>query len=127
MPSRAPRNVSGLVSWSGANPVSPPSNNDYTAVYVGSHNFSKTAWGLGQSAPSNVEFGVVLLTTRQEQATEWKSRLPYQLPPSPKHKKKHGKAYEPGRRFDIMEACGQLGNNDDDGYMTSGAEDNDME
>ena len=55
-------------------------DDDYTAVYVGSHNFSKKAWGLRNGMPGNIEFGIVLVTTSVEVSKEWKSRLPYQLP-----------------------------------------------
>lgn len=50
------------------------------AVYVGSHNFSKKAWGLKNAMPGNVEFGVVLFTQDNHVLDEWRSRLPYQLP-----------------------------------------------
>ena len=76
----------------------------YAAVYVGSHNFSKKAWGNRDSRPGNVEFGVVLLTTDQAVATEWRSRLPYELPNpitlSPGN-------YRPGRRWDIFQRVEQ--------------------
>ena len=53
---------------------------DYAALYVGSHNFSKKAWGLNGMAPGNVEFGVVMITNDVQQAWDWCSRLPYCLP-----------------------------------------------
>jgi hypothetical protein len=49
-------------------------------VYVGSHNFSKAAWGLGGEMPRNTEIGVVLSTTDQTQKRQWEERLPYVLP-----------------------------------------------
>ena len=49
----------------------------YTALYVGSHNFSKKAWGIRRAQPGNVEFGVVLFTTSIDEAEQWRSRLPY--------------------------------------------------
>ena len=55
--------------------------NAWGAIYVGSHNFSKTAWGLKNSMPKNVEFGVVLFTQDNHVLDEWRSKLPYQLPP----------------------------------------------
>ncbi len=49
-------------------------------VYVGSHNFSKSAWGLRGEMPRNVELGVVLATKSPIVRKEWKSRLPCLLP-----------------------------------------------
>ena len=51
-----------------------------TVVYVGSHNFSKSAWGLRGQGPKNVELGVVLATTFSNKRNEWKCRLPCLLP-----------------------------------------------
>ena len=52
----------------------------WNVVYVGSHNFSKSAWGLRGEMPKNVELGVVLATTSPLVRIEWKSRLPCVLP-----------------------------------------------
>jgi hypothetical protein len=49
-------------------------------VYVGSHNFSRAAWGIRGEMPKNVEIGVVLSTTNQIMSREWQERLPYCLP-----------------------------------------------
>jgi hypothetical protein len=49
-------------------------------VYVGSHNFSRAAWGVRGEMPRNVEIGVVLSTTNQATSREWQERLPYCLP-----------------------------------------------
>jgi hypothetical protein len=49
-------------------------------VYVGSHNFSRAAWGIRGEMPKNVEIGVVLSTTNQIMSREWQDRLPYCLP-----------------------------------------------
>ncbi|KAL3917934.1 MAG: hypothetical protein SGILL_004479, partial [Bacillariaceae sp.] len=76
----------------------------YAAVYVGSHNFSKKAWGVLDASPGNVEFGVVLLTSDPSQAARWKSRLPYQLPiqcSAPPNN------YRPGRSWDLWERVQQ--------------------
>ena len=43
-------------------------------VYVGSHNFSKNAWGTPGKAPGNVELGVVLGTRCPKLAREWQAR-----------------------------------------------------
>lgn len=53
---------------------------DLGILYVGSHNFSKTAWGLKGASPQNVEVGVVLATQSMTVKQEWISRLPYRLP-----------------------------------------------
>ena len=67
------------------------------SVYIGSHNFSKAAWGINNTMPKNIEFGVVLFTQSKVMWNQWKSRLPYHLPPknsvSPQH-------YEMGRASD---------------------------
>jgi hypothetical protein len=49
-------------------------------VYVGSHNFSKSAWGLRGAMPKNVELGVVLASQSTSLTQEWCSRLPCLLP-----------------------------------------------
>jgi hypothetical protein len=49
-------------------------------VYVGSHNFSKSAWGLCGISPKNVELGVVLASKSATLRQEWRSRLPCLLP-----------------------------------------------
>ena len=54
--------------------------NHVSVVYVGSHNFSKAAWGLRGEQPKNVELGVVLATTSPALRKEWRSRLPCTLP-----------------------------------------------
>jgi len=53
---------------------------EWGAVYVGSHNFSKAAWGLRNSMPKNIEFGIVLFTEDDQNLNNWRSRLPYALP-----------------------------------------------
>ena len=53
---------------------------DISILYVGSHNFSKAAWGLHSTSPKNVEVGVVLATKSVQVREEWVSRLPYYLP-----------------------------------------------
>jgi len=53
---------------------------DISFLYVGSHNFSKAAWGLNSASPKNVEVGVVLATKSAQVRQEWVSRLPYNLP-----------------------------------------------
>lgn len=50
-----------------------------SVIYVGSHNFSKAAWGLRGAMPINVELGVVLATSLLVQE-EWRRRLPCLLP-----------------------------------------------
>jgi hypothetical protein len=82
-------------------------SDDYTAVYVGSHNFSKKAWGLRHGMPGNVEFGIVLLTTSVGVSDEWKARIPYQLPIFGAPNKDAD--YEPGRSSDVFEYTG-IGN-----------------
>ena len=54
--------------------------NKTAVVYVGSHNFSRAAWGIRGEMPKNVEIGVVLSTTNQVMSREWQDRLPYSLP-----------------------------------------------
>lgn len=54
--------------------------NAWGAMYVGSHNFSRKAWGLKNGMPGNVEFGVVLFTEDSCVLDAWRSRLPYKLP-----------------------------------------------
>jgi len=49
-------------------------------LYVGSHNFSKSAWGLRGEMPKNVELGVVLAITSSCLRNEWKSHLPCRRP-----------------------------------------------
>jgi hypothetical protein len=49
-------------------------------VYVGSHNFSKSAWGLRGTMPRNLELGVVLVSQSTSLTQEWCSRLPCLLP-----------------------------------------------
>ena len=48
-------------------------------LYVGSHNFSRAAWGLRGSQPKNVELGVILVSNDKEQQRKWIERLPCQL------------------------------------------------
>ena len=45
-------------------------------LYVGSHNFSRSAWGERNAQPKNVEVGVVLATPRQAEQEAWIRRLP---------------------------------------------------
>jgi Tyrosyl-DNA phosphodiesterase len=51
----------------------------YNILYVGSHNFSISAWGLNDTPPKNVELGIVLTTSLREIRREWVQRLPYKL------------------------------------------------
>ena len=51
-----------------------------SVIYVGSHNFSKNAWGCDGKTPGNVELGVVLGTRDPALRDEWASRLPCELP-----------------------------------------------
>ena len=53
--------------------------NSRGVLYVGSHNFSKNAWGIRNSMPKNVEIGVVLASRDEDRRAEWRSRLPCQL------------------------------------------------
>mmetsp|Transcript_25160 Transcript_25160/g.54935 ORF Transcript_25160/g.54935 Transcript_25160/m.54935 type:complete len:691 (+) Transcript_25160:76-2148(+) len=52
-----------------------------TLIYVGSHNFSRAAWGEGTTRPRNVEMGVVLATADRDKRMEWIHRLPCALVP----------------------------------------------
>ena len=52
----------------------------WAAMYVGSHNFSQTAWGVRSTSPKNCEFGVLLFTNDKSQLKQWIDRLPYKLP-----------------------------------------------
>lgn len=47
-----------------------------SVVYVGSHNFSRAAWGEGAKGPRNIEFGVVLATNDRAMKMEWEQRFP---------------------------------------------------
>ena len=50
-------------------------------MYVGSHNFSATAWGVGRTQPKNIEAGVVVWAQAEERQEEWRSRrFPCELP-----------------------------------------------
>ena len=49
-------------------------------LYVGSHNFSTAAWGIGGTMPRNTELGVVLATTNPSLQKQWEDRLPCHLP-----------------------------------------------
>jgi hypothetical protein len=49
-------------------------------IYVGSHNFSKAAWGLRNGIPKNVEIGIVLGSASCTVRQQWRERLPYLLP-----------------------------------------------
>jgi len=49
-------------------------------IYIGSHNFSKAAWGLGKTRPKNVELGVFLHTKEETMRDEWVNRFPFRLP-----------------------------------------------
>ncbi|CAB9524441.1 unknown protein [Seminavis robusta] len=52
-------------------------------LYVGSHNFSRAAWGLGDAMPKNVELGVVMVSSKFDRIQAWVERLPCRLvPPS---------------------------------------------
>jgi len=59
--------------------------NDVGVLYVGSHNFSKAAWGLHNASPKNVEVGIVIATPRMLNGRPnptyelWKDRLPCKL------------------------------------------------
>ena len=54
--------------------------NGRSTCYVGSHNLSKAAWGVGGSQPQNVELGVVLCSTNPQEQKLWRERLPCELP-----------------------------------------------
>ena len=54
-------------------------------LYVGSHNFSKAAWGVANKMPNNIEVGVVLSSSDKHIQAEWEDRLPYLLPKKPRH------------------------------------------
>ena len=56
---------------------------DISVIYVGSHNFSRAAWGLKGATPKNIEVGVVLASTSPDEQQLWRSRLPYSLPADP--------------------------------------------
>ncbi|CAJ1949031.1 unnamed protein product [Cylindrotheca closterium] len=56
-------------------------------LYVGSHNFSRAAWGHADRMPGNVEVGVVLSTCDPILEKEWESRLPYLLLPGSNNNK----------------------------------------
>eukprot|EP00980_Cylindrotheca_fusiformis_P026485 scaffold16276_cov113-Cylindrotheca_fusiformis.AAC.1 len=58
----------------------PRRNVDTAVLYVGSHNFSKAAWGIADQMPTNVEVGVVLSTADNMLQAEWETRLPCRLP-----------------------------------------------
>lgn len=93
-------------------------NSPYASVYVGSHNFSKKAWGMRDSRPGNVEFGVVLLTTDCTLAGSWRSRLPYVLPSTSAIAPS---TYQPGRLWDIfqpVERICPMNTNDDSSVET---------
>jgi hypothetical protein len=49
-------------------------------IYLGSHNFSKAAWGLRNTMPKNVEIGIVLGSASCSVRQQWRERLPYLLP-----------------------------------------------
>jgi hypothetical protein len=55
--------------------------NDRGVLYVGSHNFSKAAWGLHGQQPKNVEAGILLASAQKELNQQWRSRLPCLLVP----------------------------------------------
>ena len=50
-------------------------------MFVGSHNFSKTAWGEGNQQPGNVECGVVLKASGIAEVEELRNRFPVHLAP----------------------------------------------
>ncbi len=58
-------------------------------MYVGSHNFSKTAWGFRAAKKKDVvkcnsfELGVLMATTDPQQAKEWRESLPFRLDAPP--------------------------------------------
>jgi hypothetical protein len=51
-----------------------------SVLYAGSHNFSKSAWGLRGAQPKNVEVGVVLVTSSPVVGQQWRDCLPCSLP-----------------------------------------------
>ena len=58
-------------------------------LYVGSHNFSSSAFGDANGTadgtrPKNIELGVVLASTDRKKIAEWTQRLPYVIPSSDK-------------------------------------------
>ena len=58
----------------------PPTTTTAAWAYVGSHNFSKAAWGQLRRQPHNIELGVLLSTTSLTRAAMWRERLPYLAP-----------------------------------------------
>jgi hypothetical protein len=64
-------------------------------LYVGSHNFSKTAWGVEGIMPKSVELGVVLSTDDPIIQEKWEKRLPYVLP---EHQLRSDSTYKPAFR-----------------------------
>lgn len=54
--------------------------NTHAIIYIGSHNLSKTAWGIGNVQPNSVELGVVVSTTSKQARDKWKQMLPMLLP-----------------------------------------------
>ena len=69
-------------------------DDSWGAICLGSHNFSKAAWGLRNCSPRNVEFSVVLFTEDSQTLKNWQARLPYQLPGKDSRSLAE---YEPGR------------------------------
>lgn len=58
-----------------------PEGDQGWVVYVGSHNFSRRAWGDGHGMqPANCELGVAMATKCATQARRWKQAFPAALP-----------------------------------------------
>lgn len=54
--------------------------NDFHVAYVGSHNFSKSAWGIRGVMPRNIEVGVVLASISPHVGKQWRDSFPCLLP-----------------------------------------------
>jgi hypothetical protein len=52
----------------------------FSVVYVGSHNLSKSAWGLKKAQAKSIELGVLLVSRDPELRQQWVQRLPCSLP-----------------------------------------------
>jgi hypothetical protein len=83
----------------------PRRKSDAAVLYVGSHNFSKAAWGITDKMPTNVEVGVVLSTVDPQLQAEWEARLPYLLPAE---QIPQGKEYTPVFQGDLKHKLGQI-------------------
>jgi len=87
-------------------------------MYVGSHNISKSAWGLRGGKPKGIELGVILRTSCSRVREAWTKRLPCRLPTNSEERRTAAdRCYVPasartGLRelgySDLQEACKQL-------------------